>query len=202
MSIGVNTTGAIVTGGGVTVIEGNMTVTNGSIIVISNSTLSVQGCSDLSGNATLVVTETDIEQWTKNRTSAFKTILSSAQGWCSSIPLLSLGVQYPSSPCRSVTYRTESTSSAIIVYFDVSNNGCFRWWPVILGVTLGIFIFVVLIAVFFRVNKNAAQMIWPYMKNEEELPVFEALEEEHEMRSFLTEPLLTGGSEMDTVDLH
>lgn len=185
-----------------TVIEGNMTVTNGSIVVISNSSLSVQGCSDLTGNATLVITESDIENWTRNASSGSKTILTSAKGWCSSTPLLSLGVTGPASkdPCKSITYRTESTSTSVVVYFNVSNR-CFKWWPIVIGVSSGIVVIAILLGIFFRLNRTAAQLIWPYMKQDENLPEFEVLEEEEEMRSFLTEPLLTGAESEVEVDL-
>ena len=199
VSIGVNTTGTIITtGGGVTVVEGNMTVSNGSIIVNVNSSISVQGCSDLSGNVTLIISPEDIETWALNSTRTSKTLLYSALGWCKGNPNMAVSVQggAKKSGCKKFSHRTEQTSTAIIVYFDIDSSGCFSWWPIILGVFGAVIVVVLVLVIFFRVNKKAAMMIWPYPQQEADLPVFEhGVEEEQEMRSFLTQPLLTQDGE-------
>lgn len=125
--------------------------------------ITVQGCSDLPTNTTIILTPEETETLFQRKGGKYEVILIHTD--CnSSLPSGSTNVKIDAKlkSCQTIKARLEARTSGIVALFDISDSKCNLWWIILVSVIGGVLLIALILVLVFTLIPSARRCIRPY----------------------------------------
>lgn len=143
-------------------ITGDLNVT--TLTFTYGSSLSISGCVYLSGNVSLVISEGDIESFSKTKLITLLTANTGNQTCTNSSDLTKavLHIKTPNLKCKRLVTENKSRHDTLAVAFSIDSSRCNLWWIILVAVLGGVILLVLIAVLIVTLVPSAKAAVRPF----------------------------------------